>query len=70
MTNVEVVNVEDVYDESGFGSISPLSIRAFSQSVNPKYVLLVGDGSYDPRNYYFAEFANYVPTRNFETTNK
>lgn len=65
---VEVVNVEDVFDESGFGSVSPLSIRSFLQSVNPKYVLLVGDANYDQRNYYnVLPATNLVPSRNFET---
>jgi hypothetical protein len=64
---VEVVNVEDVYDESGFGSVTPLSIRSFLQSVNPKYALLIGDANYDQRNYQNAEPSNFVPTRSFES---
>lgn len=64
---VQVVNVEDVFDESGFGSISPLSVSSFLQVVNPKYALLVGDGNYDQRNYFGAAFSNFVPTRNFDT---
>lgn len=64
---VEVVNVEDVYDESNFGSITPLSIRSFLQSVNPKYALLIGDANYDHRNYQNTQPSNFVPTRNFES---
>ncbi|HEX8397807.1 MAG TPA: C25 family cysteine peptidase [Pyrinomonadaceae bacterium] len=64
---VEVVNVEDVYDESGFGSVTPLSIRSFLQSVKPKYALLIGDANYDQRNYQNTQPSNFVPTRNFET---
>ncbi|MDQ4122596.1 MAG: C25 family cysteine peptidase [Acidobacteriota bacterium] len=64
---VEVVNVEDVFDESGFGSVTPLSISSFLQSVNPKYVLLVGDANYDQRNYQNRSFSNFVPSKNIET---
>lgn len=67
---VEIVNVEDVYDESGFGTVSPAAISSFLKSVNPKYALLIGDSSYDHRNYFnfnAAQFADYIPTRNFET---
>lgn len=67
---VEVVTVEDVFDEAGFGAVTPASISSFLQSVAPKYALLIGDGTYDPRNYFGwlnFPFANYVPTRLFET---
>jgi hypothetical protein len=69
---VEVVTTDDVYDEAGFGAVTPGSIRSFLQAVAPKYALLIGDGTYDQRNYFSylsnpLPFANYVPTRMFET---
>ncbi|MBI4614092.1 MAG: hypothetical protein HY720_10825 [Planctomycetes bacterium] len=50
----QVVDVEDVYDEFGFGMKSPEAIRAFVSHAqhnwvepSPRYLLLVGDGSFD-----------------------
>jgi hypothetical protein len=55
--SVEVVDVEDVFDEFNYGVLSANSVRSFLSFTKdvwqtpPHYVLLVGDGSYDPRNY-------------------
>lgn len=55
---VKVVDIFDVYDEFSYGIIDPLAIRNFLaytyanwQPPAPLYVLLVGDGTYDPRDY-------------------
>ncbi|MFN6964010.1 MAG: C25 family cysteine peptidase [Pyrinomonadaceae bacterium] len=64
---VEVVNVEDIFDEYNYGSPGSRSMRAFLQYAKnnwqtpPRYVLLIGDGSYDPRNYEGLGNFNYVP---------
>ena len=64
-----VVDVEDVYDEFGFGSKSPDAIRAFLQhtqkewSTAPRYAMLVGDASFDPRDYIGYGHYDLVPTR-------
>lgn len=62
---VEVVDVEDVYDEFNHGVVHPRAIRDFLvhahdtwQSPAPRFVLLVGDASWDPRNPE-ADDANY-----------
>jgi Peptidase family C25. len=53
-----VVDVEDVFDEFSYGAYSPQALRAFlSRSAAgwqraPRYVLLVGDATYDPRHYF------------------
>ncbi|HMB52431.1 MAG TPA: C25 family cysteine peptidase, partial [Thermoanaerobaculia bacterium] len=54
---VEVVDVEDVYDEFGHGVRHPRAIRDFLayahaswRSPAPRFVLLVGDASWDTRN--------------------
>ena len=59
----------DVYDEFSFGEKSPEAIRAFLGVARdkwaraPRYVLLVGDASFDPKNYLgFGDF-DLVPTR-------
>ena len=51
---VETVNVNDIYNEFSSGKLDPSSIRDFSRmlhdrSENFKYLLLLGDGSYDYR---------------------
>jgi Peptidase family C25 len=54
---VEVIDVEDVYDEFGFGALDAASIKNFlgfakaSWLVKPDYVLLIGDTTFDNRNY-------------------
>jgi hypothetical protein len=65
---VEVVDIADVYDEFSFGAPTPASINQFLQyahgswQVKPSYVLLLGDGSYDPRNYEGYGSWNLIPT--------
>lgn len=66
--SVEVVNVEDVYDEFGYCVTSSRSIRDFLQYAKtnwqtpPQYVLLLGDSSYDARNFEgFGNF-NLIPS--------
>lgn len=67
--DVEVVNVEDIYDEFNFGSQSNASITAFLQyarnnwNTSPQYVLLLGDASYDPRNFEGNGYLNFVPSK-------
>jgi hypothetical protein len=70
---VEVVNVEDIYDEFGFCVTSSNSIRGFLQYAKtnwqtpPRYVLLIGDSTYDGRNYKgFGNF-NFVPSKFVDT---
>jgi hypothetical protein len=65
---VEVVKVEDVYDEFSGGVMNAPAIQVFLawayghwQSPAPLYVLLVGDGNYDPRNYLGFGEINYIP---------
>jgi hypothetical protein len=71
--SVKVVNVEDVFDEFNFGVIKSLSIRSFLQYAKsnwqtpPRYVLLVGDATYDPKNYTRAGNFNFVPTKLVDT---
>ncbi len=65
---VLVVNVEDVYDEFGDGLATPEAIRAFVdyayhhwQAPAPAFLLLVGDGTYDPLNFKQSGRQNYIP---------
>jgi hypothetical protein len=55
--SVAVVDTEDVYDEFSYGAHDSRAIRDFLEWTQthwlraPRFVLLVGDGSFDPRNY-------------------
>jgi len=68
-----VVAIEDIYDEFSFGEKSPFAVRDFlalmkvSRKKGPRFVLLAGDASYDPKNYLGAGDNDLVPTRLIET---
>ena len=62
------VDVQDVYDEFGYGITGAVAIRDFLahaygnwHAPAPSYVVLVGDGHYDPKNYLGYGRASYVP---------
>ncbi len=59
---VLAVPVEAVYDQFGDGRTDPEAIRSFVRAVRPKYVLLVGDASYDPLDHIAPPEANRLPT--------
>ncbi len=67
--SVALVRVDDLYDEFNFGQPSPYAIRDFLKTAakswqnDPKYLLLVGDASLDPRNYLGFGFFDFVPTK-------
>lgn len=69
---VLLVDAEDVYDEFDFGVKSPRAIREFlrtattSWTVRPRYAVLVGDGSQDPRDY-LGLGQELVPTKLVDT---
>ena len=62
------VDVQDVYDEFGYGMVGVAAIHDFLayayahwQAPAPSYVLLIGDGHYDPKDYYGYGRESYVP---------
>jgi len=71
--SVAVVEVEDVYDEFSFGAHTPSAIKAFLMNAvgtwarKPAYLLLVGDSSWDPRNFMDQGDNDYVPTKLIDT---
>jgi hypothetical protein len=71
--SVALVDVEDVYDEFSFGSKTPQAIKDFLQRAKsswkkaPRFVLLVGDASYDPRNFLGYGDLDFVPTKLVDT---
>ncbi|HWO00778.1 MAG TPA: C25 family cysteine peptidase, partial [Blastocatellia bacterium] len=73
--SVAVVDVEDIYDEFSYGDKAPQAIKDFlayakgSWKKAPKYVLLVGDASLDPKNYLGYGDSDYLPTKLIDTRN-
>jgi uncharacterized repeat protein (TIGR01451 family) len=63
-----VIDVQNLYDEFSFGTHGPQPIRDFlthaqSWKRAPRYVILLGDASFDSRNYYGIASVDYVPTK-------
>jgi uncharacterized repeat protein (TIGR01451 family) len=71
--SVQVVTIDEVFDAFNYGERSPFAIRSLLQNAEsqwsrkPKYLLLVGDASLDPRNYLGLGDFDFVPTRIIET---
>ena len=67
--SVALVHIDQLYDEFNFGQPSPYAIRDFLKTATekwqkkPKYLLLVGDASVDPRDYLGFGFFDFVPTK-------
>jgi hypothetical protein len=70
---VAIVDVEDVYDEFSFGQKTPYALRdflAFARTrwdIAPRYVLLAGDASFDPKDYLEKGDFDMVPTKLIDT---
>ncbi len=66
---VMTVDVTDVYDTFNYGEKDPQAIKSFLQytttlwSKAPRYVLLLGGASLDPRNYLGYGAKDFVPTK-------
>jgi len=64
-----VVDAQNVYDEFSYGVHGPEAIRSFLQrasttwATHPKWVVLLGDASFDPRNYLSMGAFDFVPTK-------
>jgi len=72
--SVALVDIEDVYDEFSYGLKTPYAVRDFLAyaSTNWKnrsrFVLLLGDSSYDPKNYLGLGDFDLVPSHLIDTT--
>lgn len=68
-----VVDIEDVFDEFSYGLHASSAVKAYLSHIQvgsagrPGYVLLVGDSSFDPRNYLHQGENDLVPTRLVDT---
>lgn len=63
-----IVDVQDLYDEFGYGERGADALREFFKRTRdwkrtPKYAILLGDASFDPRNYLGLGTFDYVPTK-------
>ena len=67
--SVAMISVDDVYDEFNFGERTPYAVRDFLRTATaawkqkPRYLLLGGDASVDPRNYLGFGYLDFVPTK-------
>jgi hypothetical protein len=70
---VSVVDATDIYDEFSYGEKSPESIRSFlayartTWAKPPRFVLIVGDASLDPKNHLGVGDFDLVPTKLIDT---
>ncbi|HSZ83783.1 MAG TPA: C25 family cysteine peptidase [Polyangia bacterium] len=72
--SVQLVDLQDVYDEFGGGDKTIVAIRDFVQwtrthwRVPPRFVLLVGDATFDPRNFLGLGDFDFAPTKLIDTS--
>ena len=72
--SVAVVPIGDIYDEFNYGEKDPLAIQEFLKTAisqwqnKPRYLLLVGNASVDPRDYLGMGNFDFVPTAIVPTT--
>lgn len=70
---VAIVDIEDIYDEFSYGEKSPKAIKDFLLAARgswhkpPRFALLVGDASLDPKNYLGQGDFDLVPTKLVDT---
>jgi hypothetical protein len=71
--DVALVDIEDIFDEFSYGEKNPESIKEFlsfaaaNWKKKPRYVLLAGDASFDPKNYLRLGDTDIVPTMLLDT---
>ena len=71
--HISLVTTDEIFDEYNYGEHSPFAIRSFLQEAasvwknKPQSILLVGDASFDPRDYLGLGDFDFVPTRIIET---
>jgi hypothetical protein len=59
-TETELINVQDIFDEFGYGYPVPEAIKNYlavtfqnRQSPKPEYLTIIGDANYDYKDYFF-----------------
>jgi hypothetical protein len=70
---VKLLDVEDIFDEFSYGAHTPQAITDFllraraNWTKAPRYLLLVGAGTFDPRNFSGGSKLDLVPTKLVDT---
>ena len=70
--DVEVVDIENILNEFGWGLLDPVAIRDFvayayyNWQKKPRYLIFLGDGDYDYRNIENKNDKNWIPP--YQTT--
>lgn len=70
---VEVFDIEDIFDEFNYGKYGWVALRNFANyaetewNTPPGYVMLIGDATFDPRQYYNVANSNFIPTKLIDT---
>ncbi|ETX07607.1 MAG: hypothetical protein ETSY2_10265 [Candidatus Entotheonella gemina] len=70
---VSTIAVDDLYNEFTFGEKHPLALKRFLRHAvahwqpAPRFVLLVGDGHFDPRQYLGGEAMDWLPVYSVDT---
>ncbi len=71
--SVAVVDIEDVYDEFSYGQKTTQAVKDFlayaatTWKKAPRFVMLAGDASFDPKNYLGFGDSDLVPTKLIDT---
>lgn len=71
--SVSVIDIDSVYNEFSYGVHDPQAIKDFLMYAHmhwkkaPQYVLLMGAGSFDPRDYTKHGFTDFVPVKLIDT---
>ncbi len=72
---VQAVSIEEVYSEFGFGETTPEAVKDFLSYAyhnwrppSPRYVVLVGDATYDFKDHLQTGVTNHVPARMVKTS--
>ncbi len=72
--HVAVIDVDDLYDEFSYGQKTPQALKDFlnlaktTWSEAPRFVVLAGDATIDPRDYAGLGDADFVPTKQVAMT--
>ena len=70
---VTLIDVQELYDDFNFGAMSPYAIKEFLSAAKsgwqtkPRWLLLVGDATFDPRNYLGTGLVDFVPSELVDT---
>ena len=64
--SVRTVNVLDIYDQFNYGVVDPQAIKAYiayaAQHMGTQYILLVGDDTYDYKDYLKLGSISFIPS--------